>query len=83
MPYVFKAALGILQSVHQIEILFTSPKLPSSHDPAQKEADEFPSVLAATKGKVTGGNNIGRLITSCLKCVPELLDEVVDTKMYS
>ena len=82
MVYIFKEALSILQSVHQIEILFTSPQLPSSHNPAQKEADEFPSVLAATKGKVTDGNNIGKLITRCLKYGPELLDEIVDTKMY-
>lgn len=39
MAYIFKESLGILQSVHQIKILFTSPQLPSSHDPAQKEAD--------------------------------------------
>lgn len=69
--------------VHQIEILLTSRQLPFSHNPAQKKADEFPSVLAATKGKVTDGNNIGRPITRFLKYVPELLDEVVDTKMYS
>lgn len=83
MAYIFKKALGILQSMHQIKILFTSPQLPSSHNFAQKEADEFPSVLAASKGKVTDGNNIGRLIIRCLKYVPELLDEVVDTETHS
>lgn len=83
MTYIFKEALGTFQSVRQIKILFTSPQLPSSCNSAQKEADEFPSVLAASKGKVTDGNNIGRLITRCLKYVPELLDEVVDTETYS
>lgn len=38
------------------------------------------STWRAIKEKVTGGNNIGRLITRFLKYTPELLDEVVDTK---
>lgn len=83
MAYIFREALGVLPSMHQIKILFSLLPLPSSCNSAQKEADEFPSVLAASKGKVTDGNNIGRLITRCLKYVPELLDEVVDTETYS
>lgn len=56
-----------------MEILFASLELPSSHNPAQKEADVFQSPLAATKGKVTGGNNIGRLNNKMFEISPRAI----------
>lgn len=47
---------------------------------SQNGIEWSPSTWRAIKEKVTGGNNIGRLITRFLKYTPELLDEVVDTK---